>query len=675
MIASWDTETTGVDLRHSARPFFVTRCNEEGVKFWEWEVNPLTRQPIIPNDDLDEIREEMAECDEVVAHNGKFDSAALASVGVGEWPWDRFHDTLIAAHLLASNQPHNLTDSCVLYLGKNIQPYEDRLKQACVEARRLARSKFPEWKIAKEGLPGFPSIRGSGGSGKGEKDAVWKNDTWLPRAIAVELGYPDDHPWWRVLRDYGNMDSSVTLPLWMVMREELERRGLWEIYLEGMKVARVVKGMEDRGGTISVSRTCELKEQYVETSGKAHDLCIKLAGGKMEALPKSGSRSKALEDTIFNHFGLRSSIKTKKGADSINAAQLGEWMVTLPARSKAQVFVKNLLDYRKRKTAIGFIESYEKFWVEEGDDIARLYMSLNQTGTKTLRFSMSNPNGQQVSKKEIKEEGGGGHNAKYMFGPAPGREWWAIDYENIELRIPAYEAGEQLMIDLFERPDEPPYYGSNHLLMFDILHPEMFAKHGKAVKDVFASTWYQWTKNGNFAVQYGAMAESGTADRAYHVPGAQRRIETRLTNIKRLSQSMIDHANKHGYVETMPDKTVNPNRGYPLECARGWGNRVRPTEPLSYHVQGTAMWCTRKAMVRCDEYLQRLTRRDPRGYYIVLQVHDEIVFDFPAGGAKNLTKINECKRLMELSGDDIGVPLKAAVSYHPNNWMHKETPC
>ena len=74
---------------------------------------------------------------------------------------------------------------------------------------------------------------------------------------------------------------------------------------------------------------------------------------------------------------------------------------------------------------------------------------------------------------------------------------------------PAYEAGEEEMISLFEKPDEPPYFGSNHLLAFDILHPDKWDRDDpegllKAKKE-YASTWYQWTKNGNFAVQYGAM--------------------------------------------------------------------------------------------------------------------------------------------------------------------------
>lgn len=679
-----DSETTGVDLKHGARPFLVTTC--DGVNaplFWEWDVDPLTRQPIIPPGDVVEIGE-MLFADgpnglrPFVFQNPKFDFHALATIGVWEtWDidqvWADTLDTLMAGHLLASNQPHDLTTMAMVYLGRNIAKHEDAMEVACVEARRIARSRFKDWKIAKEGVEGMPSIKGSGSGGgrDGEKDKLWKNDTWLPRAIAKELKYPADHPWWTVTSKYANVDSAVTIQLYKVLEAEMKKKGLWEIYLERLKVLPVIYKMESKGVTMSTARAKESKGQYKVEAEKSHSVCVEISEGRIEKLPLSGV-SNALKDVVFNHLGLVSPKKTDKGNDSMDQYVLDEWLITLDPESPQHRFVKNLQRYRKRMTAIGFINSYEKFWIDVGDEMARLYMNLNPTGTDTLRFSCSNPNGQQIGKKMIEQEDGQKRNPKYMFGPAPGREWWSLDYENIELRIPAYMAGEELMIQLFERPDDPPYFGSNHLLFFDILHPEMFAKYGAEVKNVFASTWYGWTKNGDFAVQYGAMASSGTADRAYHVVGGQAKIESRLSNIKKYSQQQIDFANDYGYVETLPDKTLGGKRGYPLYCTRSSYGKVLPTVPLSYHVQGTAMWCTMKAMVRCQAYLDELNEHDPRGYFMALQIHDEMVFDFPKGGRKNWIKIKKIQKLMEQSGEDIGVPLKVALTYHPDNWMDKE---
>src|SRR5581483_10658108 len=201
-----------------------------------------------------------------------------------------------------------------------------------------------------------------------------------------------------------------------------------------------------------------------------------------------------------------------------------------------------------------------------------LHPSLNQTGTDTLRFSCSNPNEQNISKRK-------GFSTRYCFGPAPGREWWSLDAKNIELRIPFYESGEEEMILLFERPDDPPYFGSNHLLIAHVLWPAEFEAcrdskgelDGRIFKKLYADTLYQWTKNGNFAVQYGAINKAdgtGTADRAYHQAGAQNKVEKRFTKLSALNKHWVWYADKYGYVETLPDRTVNPRRGYPLLCTR-----------------------------------------------------------------------------------------------------------
>jgi DNA polymerase I-like protein with 3'-5' exonuclease and polymerase domains len=69
-------------------------------------------------------------------------------------------------------------------------------------------------------------------------------------------------------------------------------------------------------------------------------------------------------------------------------------------------------------------------------------------------------------------------------------------------------------------------------------------------------------------------------------------------------------------------------------------------------------------MIRCYKKLQGTNA------WIALQVHDEIVFDFPYKANKgNLDEVNKLRVLMERSGKDIGIPLKVSVSYHPNNWM------
>ncbi len=56
MIISLDTETTGVDLAHGAMPFLVTTCADDGkIRYWEWHVDPVTRQPQIPDEEWSDV--------------------------------------------------------------------------------------------------------------------------------------------------------------------------------------------------------------------------------------------------------------------------------------------------------------------------------------------------------------------------------------------------------------------------------------------------------------------------------------------------------------------------------------------------------------------------------------------------------------------------------------------
>ena len=70
MILSLDTETTGLDLRFGAKPFLVTFCDEVGENTWyEWSVDPLTREPEVVAADLVEIQKLITAADELVLQN------------------------------------------------------------------------------------------------------------------------------------------------------------------------------------------------------------------------------------------------------------------------------------------------------------------------------------------------------------------------------------------------------------------------------------------------------------------------------------------------------------------------------------------------------------------------------------------------------------------------------
>lgn len=720
ILLSLDTETTGLDLYHGCLPYCVvaarldTETDVVTEYCWLWPVQQWTRKVLPFLEDLDHITGMLVEADQIVLQNSKFDYTALTQLWevAGHklhWDWDRVQDTLLAGHLLASNQPHNLTDMALHYLGVDISGYETALHKETEAARRKARSlnraggeNMLRWRIADSNLPDMPTAKGS----------LWKADGWLPAQLARHLDYPAVHPWHNVLTDYAQADAACTLQLWLVMEQQLHQRRVWDLYQQRLKVLPIAAGMEAAGVTVSVPRLTELQDKFQQEATQQAMVCTTVMeelGTEPFPLPKTGN-SAALRSFIFDVLRLPTRKRSKNtGAPSISKDVLEAYEHELEAGSPGHRFVQALRAKRKRDTALSYLEAYQRYGLPHQQYLHQfllLHPNLNPTGTDTLRCSSSNPNAQNISKQED-------FGLRSCFGPVPGREWWSLDAQNIELRLPAYEAGEEEMIALFEEPTKPPYYGSNHLLNFHTVYPELWeqelAEHGldkvgPAVKKKYASTYYQWAKNGGFAVQYGAIERDGgvgTADRAFHRAGSHARLKQRFRAIHGkggLNDRCIKYAEKYGYIETMPDSSVDPARGYPLLCTRTQEGRILPTVPLNYRVQGTACWWMMQAMIRVQAQLDKWDAQStPGNYRIVMQIHDELVLEFPRSRVhpkldnglfrlSNLWRVRIVQQLMAQGGADLiysmgpsgynsgkGVPTPVGVEYHAEHWGKGDT--
>lgn len=685
MQLAFDTETTGFDFKHGCRPFFVSICDEdENQMCWEWDVDYKTRQIIPQTDryvlknDLVKIRDILWSAERITGQNIKFDVHGMVSLDPMflDWPWKKTDDTLNAAHVLGSNELKNLTVLCLQFLDFDISKYEADLRKAVDAARRLCMSKsfkaeYGEWRIGKDEDPMLPSGGGIG------------SDYALPKTLYDTFDWVrKEHPDWKtVLNIYGNVDTSVLLPLRTMMWAELERRKDMCFYESRMEILPVLFQMEEDGVTVHKNKIDQLTKDYSKVQQDRAKVCTDIAKslGHELVLPKGASPNDNIREFVFDVMKLPP-LYAKKGKSpnpTLNKEAIAIYLETLPEESHGHRFFKALLAKRKVDTALSYMDSYRRFWQPTAySNVTRLFPSVNPVGTTVTRRSSSNPNEQNISKKKDDDD----ISLRNGFGPEPGREQWSMDYENIELRIPAYEIKEEDLMALFENPDEPPFFGSEHLLNFSVVYPEIWEKElpfqmndKEHIKNKYKSTYYQWCKNGDFAIGY--QAGDKTADAAFHREGSRQRLIKRFSKKDGLNTYWVQFANENGFIRTMPDKTVDPERGYPVCVSRQERGGVRPTEPLSYHVQGTAGWCMGKALIRCGAQIEAWNKEaGRRAYKLIMEVHDELVFDFPAGGKKNLPLVRKLKYLMEKSGDDIGVPLKVSVSYHPRNWG-EEVPC
>lgn len=647
MIICLDTETTGLDFYHGCLPFFVSITTEDfDTHFWEWEVDPLTRQPNIPEKDKEDIRGWLKSCSKVVMHNALFDVKVLRFIGI-EVDWNKVFDTTISAHLLNNLNQKALTAQAAMYLQTDLDIYENAIMEACKKARSLCRSRHKDWLIAREGV--MPSIKSSSSNADSK---AWKADMWLPILLSEEFGKPK---WKTVLEEYANADTIATMALYFEHMKLLTSKDEAIILSEKHKLLPITDQMSKIGLTYSHSRLKEMKRKLEEE--------VSIQNRRLQGLARwcqfdldlpSGGVNDSLKELAFEHVKLPVVVKTDNGNPALNKAAMTEYALTLKKNTRQSVFMDAFKIRKESITKIGYLESYEKFGLplEEGGDTYILYPSLNPMGTKTLRWTSSSPNAQQIDKA-----------LRYVFGPGEGRVWYSLDYNNLELRIPAYLCKEPLMMELFE-DENSKYGGSYHLLVFDILHPEKFAKHGMKVKEVYKGSkddWYGYTKNGNFAEQYGAM--DATCDKASHVVGMKQKLASKLPNRTKLNEDTIDYAQNNGLIHTIPDSKLGMEKGYPLHCEFQWG-RVKPTVPLNFKVQGSGGWILNSALIDCHKFLKPYPN-----HHIILTVHDEIVFDFPDDDMDlNQRLIEEVQRIMEVVGDRVGVPLTVGIDRHLNNW-------
>lgn len=720
MIISLDTECTGLDFAHGAMPFLVTTCANDGtIRFWEWDVDPLTRKPDIPSEDISDIAELIDAADLIYFQNSKYDIRALLSIGL-QVPWDKVRDTLVMGHLLASNHRHNLTDMCLEYLGVDIEPFELKVKEITQAARSIAKSDYPTWLIAKEGANGMPSVKESS---KRDGDKPWKNDMWLPRAYIRLTDWKVTNPdWLDACSKYANADSEYTLYLGLEMEKYIAQRGLWKIYEHRINLPRIASEMECYGLTAIGDYTESTIQQYSEYSAESEAELVSIAAeyghhleladgpatndnmrdffygsvtqsctycnytkrikhwngeeANGEVCPKCLSRKKGssrrrLGTTRRDNLKLPIIYGSKTGNASLDKDAMQEYLTTLDGQ--APDFVRLLTDKRKHETDLSYMKAYQRFWVPVVGSPGhyRIHASLNPCATDHLRWASNNPNLQNVGKQEDEWR----LSVRNCFGPAPGREWWSMDFQNIELRIPGYESGEKSMVEVFEKPNEPPYWGSYHNLIASIVYSiEYFERDLHLTRDGFKkkykATLYQWIKNFNFAKQYGCGKRKG--DATARKAGAFDLVDQGLPKLASLQAYYLLKAEKTGYVETLPDRTVDSQRGYPILASRTEDNRILSTTPFNYHVSGTACWCKNQALIRCSDRLRQWRESEDFDGHIALEIHDEIIFDFPGGDGpgKNMDRALVLKGLMEQSGEDLlpRIPTPVSVEYHSRTW-------
>jgi DNA polymerase-1 len=430
-------------------------------------------------------------------------------------------------------------------------------------------------------------------------------------------------------RDYSCEDADMALRLRAVFEPQLESYQLMRLLQEvEVPLVGVLGRMEWHGISIDIAWFRSLKQRFQRERETVERQIYDAAG--MEFNINSNPQ---LREILFTKLELPVIKRTATGpsTDASVLQQLAEEGHELPGL---------LMEYRElAKLESTYLDALPAL---VNPDTGRLHTSFNQTVATTGRLSSSDPNLQNIPiRREL------GRDIRRGFIPERGWKLLAADYSQIELRLLAHLSGDPAFVDAFSAGGD--IHRQTASIIFDVpvdqVLPEMRAR----------------AKTINFATIYGQGPHA--LSRQLHVEYAEARefitrYFDRFQGIRRYLDSMVEFAREHGYVQT-----IFGRRRYIPELRdrnfniRAFGERTATNSPI----QGSAADLIKLAMIRIDERL----REKPVRSRMLLQVHDELVFEVPVEELGALSSM--VKEEMERAAD-LSVPLVVDIGVG-DNWL------
>ena len=395
---------------------------------------------------------------------------------------------------------------------------------------------------------------------------------------------------------YAAEDADITLRLHRVLRAKLAAEPTLDAVYRGieMPLVPVLARVEANGVLVDAD---ELRRQSADLGRRmlaAQQKATELAGRSFNL-----DSPKQLGALLFDELKLPALVKTPSGAPSTNEE-------ALEAIADQHELPRVILEYR----GLAKLRSTytDKLPEMVNPATGRVHTSYHQAGAATGRLSSSDPNLQNIPVRT--EEG---RRIRTAFVAPPGRKLVACDYSQIELRIMAHLSEDPALLRAFAA-------GA------DIHRATAAEVFGKAIADVSANE-RRAAKAINFGLIYG-MGAFGLARQLGIGRGeAQDYIAlyfSRYPGVRDYMERTRQQARDHGYVETVFGRRLALDYIHSRNAAqRAGAERAAINAPM----QGTAADIIKRAMVRVDGWLA--DNRDRA--LMILQVHDELVFEADAG--------------------------------------------
>ena len=425
--------------------------------------------------------------------------------------------------------------------------------------------------------------------------------------------------------------ASVTAKLRELMLAALEEQGLTHIFRDiEMPIMPILAEMESAGVGINqaalAEMSVELDRRIQQLTAEIHTLA--------DTRFNIGS-PKQLGEVLFEKLKLPTSKKTKTGGWSTDAEVLEEL-------AEQHEVVAKILDYRTLTKLKGtYVDALGTLIARDG----RIHTTFHQTVAETGRLSSKDPNLQNIPIR-IEE----GRRIRRAFVPAKGNMLVAADYSQIELRVVAHYSADPALQEAFAKDQD--IHTRTASVVWGIEMDQVTADMRRKAKAV------------NFGLIYG-QTDFGLA-RAVGMSRAEAKqfIETyfeKFAGVKRYMEEKRAEARENGFVTTLDGrKRPLPEISHRVFNIRQNAERMAINTPI----QGTAADLMKRAMITVRKALAAsdLTAR------MILQVHDELVFECPAAEVDALKLL--VKREME-GAMQLSVPLKVDAGAGPD-WYSVE---
>ena len=382
----------------------------------------------------------------------------------------------------------------------------------------------------------------------------------------------------------------------------LHKEELYDILIQNeMPLIPVLSLMERKGIKIDVSYFKNYSSELEKELAKIEKAIYEEAGEEFNI-----NSPKQLGDILFVKMNLPSGKKTKTGYST-------DVMVLEDLESYGYDIARLLLDYRKlNKLKTTYVDTLPNLV----DSNSRIHTSFNQIGTATGRLSSSEPNLQNIPVKTDD-----GIKIREGFVAEEGKVLMSIDYSQVELRVLTSMSKDENLIEAYR--EEKDLHDLTARRIFNLSDSDDVTREQRTIAKII-----------NFSIIYGKTAFGLAKELKIPVKDASEYIKKYFEQYPRVTtfeKEVIEFGEEHGYVKTLFGRKRyisgidSKNKTIKAQAERMAVNTV---------IQGTAAEVLKKVMLKVYE-----TLKDKDDIALLLQVHDELIFEVEESSVEKYSKI------------------------------------